>query len=178
MNDLKQFEQLEKLPASREDRIQDLLNYIKENCDRPMSVNEFCAQWVRHSLVQKDYINACSTVLARAAGVSVFESYKWCKFKKAPKYLPLLLRLCDITKRIQAQGICRAESDASPFGDDVVKIPRIFPKPKFTWNTPVVVDGRAARVKMMGCENRVWWYTVEFENGERETLAESVIGVW
>ncbi|MGB3207889.1 MAG: hypothetical protein WBB28_23135 [Crinalium sp.] len=175
MNDLKQ---VEKLPISREDRIQDLLNYIKENCDRPMSVNEFCAQWVKHSLVRNNYAEACSDALARAAGVSVIESYKWCKSKKAPKYLPWLLRLCDITRRTQALGICRAEPDPSPFGRDVVKLFRHFPKPKFTWNDPVVIEGRAARVKMMGYEKGVWWYTVEFENGERETLAENAIGVW
>lgn len=141
MNNLKPCE---KFPISREDRIQDLLSYIKENCDRPMTVKEFCDRWVDYSLVRQDYAKACSRVLALNAGVSTIESYNWCKSKRPPKYLPLLLRLCDITKRIQALGICRTSLD--PYGREIVRFPYEFPKPRFTWNDAVVVDGKVGRV--------------------------------
>ena len=170
--------------ASRETRIKLLLDYINEVKDLPLEPAEFVNTWVRHPLDAQGYRRACSEVIGNVLGISCWCISGWGKnYGKRPAYMPMLLRLADIVKRIQEFGICRPQNSQS--WEQSMTIPCGWPRPLFVWNDRVLLNsGGFGTVRGMYYAKPHWEFVIlmheesPVQAGEQVVVREEELSRW
>ena len=148
--------------ASRESRIQLLLDHISKVKDIPLEPSEFVSCWLKFPLDTRGYRQHCDEAIARALGIDRW-SISWGKnYSRRPAYVPMLLRLADIVKHIQASGICRPRAPQS--WEPSIVVPSSWPQPVLRLNDRVICESTGAFGSILGLDylpqQAAWGYRV------------------
>ena len=173
--------------ASRKTRIQTLLDYIDRVKDQPMEPAEFASHWVDHPLDARGYRRVCNEVIGNALNLDAFDVGSWGKnYGKMPAYVPKLLRLADIVKRLQEFGICRPKTPQS--WEQSLPLPRSWPQPFYKLSDKVIHKKNGGFGTILGLgylpESNQWCYVVKLhpsspcQPGERVVFGQSELSWW